>query len=349
MSHGSTIGPTQLADLLAALEMVGAESLALAASVGLSIPDPADPHARVPSSFVIRLFDAAEKSLSDPLIGLHAGACTLVRGPLFFLLLSTSRVSEGLRLISRFASVTVSTLELRVSARGRNIALTIDPGDAEISHSHHTVDYLVGASLSLFRRAIPGFRLLSVDLIHPEIGPAGETARVLGCPVHFGRPRTVLRFPDETLDEVPAAASPLIAKQIEKLAESLLPESEPTSLPDRVAGVVRQLLSSGQTPDPGRVADEMHLSVRTLQRHLLRESLSFRDIRDGVRLEIAQALLAKRALPVKTVAENVGFADTAAFSKAFTRWTGHTPTSYRLQQLFQAGQSASVEPAGKRR
>jgi AraC-like DNA-binding protein len=333
MPHGSTVGSTQVADLFAALEALGADPAALAASIGLSIPAPTDPHSRVPASSMVALLDAAERALDDPLIGLHAGACNLARGPLFFLLLATSRVSEGLRLISRFASVPLSTMEIQVSTRGGNIDLAIDPGDPAINRSHHIVDYVVGAILGFFRRAVPGYRLLGADLTHAEVGRPGETERILACPVHFGRPRNVLRFPAETLDAVPAAASPLIARQIEKFAESLLAERQSEHFGDRVAGVVRRLLSSGAIPGRSTVASQMHVSVRTLQRQLERESLTFKDIRDRVRLELAQLLLSNRALSVKTVAESVGFAETAAFSKAFTRWAGLTPTSYRLQKL----------------
>jgi AraC-like DNA-binding protein len=48
-------------------------------------------------------------------------------------------------------------------------------------------------------------------------------------------------------------------------------------------------------------------------------------------------------LNVKTVASSVGFADTAAFSKAFTRWTGVTPTEYRSEKLCDGGRPSAVQ------
>ena len=71
------------------------------------------------------------------------------------------------------------------------------------------------------------------------------------------------------------------------------------------------------------------MSERTLQRQLDQELINFRALRDGVRSDLARALLANRALKVETVALTVGFAEAASFSKAFTRWSGHSPTRYR--------------------
>lgn len=346
MSLDSTVGSAQVVDLLAALEALGADASALAASVELPAPAPTDPHSRVPSSFFVALLDAGDKALADPLIGLRAGVSNLVRGPLFFLLLSTPRVSEGLRLISRFASVSLSTLKIEVATRGESIDLAIDPGDPVLNRSHHAVDYAVGAVLSFFRRAVAGFRLLGVELTHAEVGQQGETERILGCPVRFRRPRNLLRFPNETLDAVPAAASPLIARQIEEFAESLLAEREAEDFADRVADVVRRLLSSGAVPHRSAVASRMHVSVRTLQRQLGRDSLKLRDIRNRERMELAQLLLSNPALSVKTIAESVGFADTAAFSKAFTRWAGLTPTSYRLERGARSGHEMPMRLSG---
>jgi len=344
MPNLSTLGCTQIADLFAALECIGARPYSLAEDIGLPVPDPGDPFARVPSSSVVALLDAAARAQRDPLIGLHAGAHTIARGPLFFLLLSASRVSDGLRLIRRFAKLPVSELSMGVVAREGSVDLILDSGDPVIDASHHALDYMIGTTLSLLRRAIPGFRLLRVELAHPEIGPAGETERILGCPVRFARPHNVLRFPDETLDTVPAAASPLIAREMERFAESLLTSSRTEHFGERVTEVIHLLLACGEVPDEVAVAGRMHVSIRTMQRNLERDSLKFKDVRDRARLEVAQSLLSNPAVRIGAVADRVGFSDTSAFSKAFRRWAGVSPSSYRREL-----QGIGEPPAAKRR
>lgn len=209
------------------------------------------------------------------------------------------------------------------------------------------VDYIVGANLSNLRltgertaparrdpgRTIPGFRLLEVDLTHAEVGAPGETARTFGCPIRFGRPRNALRFPESTLDAVPAAPNPVIAELIRKFTSALLDQVTSDLAGDRVADAIRWLLVAGLPADRAAVARRLHVSERTLQRQLERESTTFKLLRDGVRLELAEALLSNRVLKVETVAQELGFEEAASFSKAFARWSGHTPTGYR-QQLY---------------
>jgi AraC-like DNA-binding protein len=50
--------------------------------------------------------------------------------------------------------------------------------------------------------------------------------------------------------------------------------------------------------------------------------------------------LLHEGLPLKQVAERIGFADTHAFGRAFRRWTGVPPTEMRARAL-QAGRTAT--------
>ncbi len=327
--RGSTIGSIQVADLLEALRALGADPAALCVSVGLTESTLQNPTARVPSSRVLALFERAARQLRDPLVGLHAGARTQTRGPLFYLLLSSPRLSEGLQLLTRFARVALDTQVLTATVDGGVVNLTVDPGDPAIEQNHHAVDYLVGANLSGLRRAVPSFQLLGVDLAHAEAGTPGETERVFGCPVRFGRRHSAMRFPDSTLQSVPVAANSAIAEQIEKFTAAAFARMTSDSAQARVAEATRALLGRGLRVDRSAVAKQLGVGERTLQRQLEQESVTFSVVRDGVRAEISRALLSNHGLKVEAVAHSVGFAEVAAFSRAFTRWVGHSPTRYR--------------------
>ena len=72
-----------------------------------------------------------------------------------------------------------------------------------------------------------------------------------------------------------------------------------------------------------------HMSARTLQRRLEEEQTRFTEVLDRARLDLARRLLADPALPLADVAFRLGFADLAAFSRAFKRWTGKPPGQWR--------------------
>jgi AraC-like DNA-binding protein len=94
---------------------------------------------------------------------------------------------------------------------------------------------------------------------------------------------------------------------------------------------VRRLLAEhpGEAHDAERVARHLHLSVRSLHRHLREEGASLQRLKDEGRRERAESLLVRTDQPVKQVARAVGFADEKAFARAFKGWTGDTPRGFR--------------------
>ena len=71
---------------------------------------------------------------------------------------------------------------------------------------------------------------------------------------------------------------------------------------------------------------------RTLRRRLEEEDTSFRAITNDVRATLATGLLAQVGLTVEQVARRLGYAETAAFNHAFSRWFGVAPNEYRRSQ-----------------
>jgi AraC-like DNA-binding protein len=71
------------------------------------------------------------------------------------------------------------------------------------------------------------------------------------------------------------------------------------------------------------------MSERSLRRHLATDGTSYREV---VRLALeasAGRMLRDPAHSIKETAVALGFADAAAFHRAFKRWTGMTPGEFR--------------------
>lgn len=95
-----------------------------------------------------------------------------------------------------------------------------------------------------------------------------------------------------------------------------------------VEAVVEPLLAAGDA-NIDRVASEMGLSRQTLYRRLKAEGATFERLLDELRHKLALKLLRDQHLPVKQAAWRLGFSDPAAFSRAFKRWTGASPSMAR--------------------
>lgn len=100
-------------------------------------------------------------------------------------------------------------------------------------------------------------------------------------------------------------------------------------------------------PKLARVAATLFLSERTLKRRLQAEEASFQNLVDQVRLERAGDLLENTAMNLSQIADALGYADAANFTRAFKRWTGRSPSHYRHQENSSA--AASVEGRSSRK
>jgi AraC-like DNA-binding protein len=91
---------------------------------------------------------------------------------------------------------------------------------------------------------------------------------------------------------------------------------------------VRSLLSLNDytdMPNFEQVSESLNLTPRTLRRKLKEEGTSFSTIKSSLRREYAIKLLTIEGLRIANVSERLGFSETAAFCRAFKRWTGNTP------------------------
>jgi AraC-like DNA-binding protein len=71
------------------------------------------------------------------------------------------------------------------------------------------------------------------------------------------------------------------------------------------------------------------MSASTLQRRLATEGTTFKALKDQLRREIAIQRLHADRVSLKSLAAELGFADSFAFQRAFKSWTGCPPGAYR--------------------
>ena len=87
-------------------------------------------------------------------------------------------------------------------------------------------------------------------------------------------------------------------------------------------------MSEGR-PTLSRIAADLALPERTLQRRLAAEGTSLHQEIEEVRKRMAMATLRDERMSVEEVAFLLGYAETSTFFRSFRRWTGTTPHQYR--------------------
>jgi AraC-like DNA-binding protein len=271
----------------------------------------------------------AEHRLGDPLVGLHAGERARPRGVLAYLVLSCPRLEWALRRCVRFCHIAEDAVQFALQRRRRMAYVIVDHDLARTGRSRHVVDYGMGCMLRALRPAVGPQAGTVVYLRRPARGDAAEFERSFGCPVGFDRTVNALVFPARLLSRPSRFATPHAAERIEDLAIALETRVTRATEQAKVADVVRTMTISGVRVDRTRVARRLGMSPRTLQRALAREGVTFKEVRDDILWDGVHGLLANPECSVQAVAMQACFADSAAFSKAFRRRMGCSPSGYR--------------------
>jgi AraC-like DNA-binding protein len=98
---------------------------------------------------------------------------------------------------------------------------------------------------------------------------------------------------------------------------------------DRVRSALLEMLPAGMSSIDA-VAQRLAMSKRSLQRHLGDEGVSFQDVLNNVRQELAQHYLTNSTVSPGEISWLLGFQESNSFIRAFRSWTGKTPGAYRM-------------------
>lgn len=169
---------------------------------------------------------------------------------------------------------------------------------------------------------------IEVSFNEPE--PAyGARIRERISQVRFGMPAVQLRFPEKFLD---APLSMSSAVGLRAALEQLNTEEKALGLQGTLLLQVQQRLrTSACYPTLDDMADLLGISARTLRRRMEAEGMRYSTLLAAARRKDAIRLLDDAALSVADVALKLGYFDTANFTRAFKKFTGMTPTEYRIR------------------
>ena len=103
-----------------------------------------------------------------------------------------------------------------------------------------------------------------------------------------------------------------VADQVRRMVELAIRGSGPTDIP---------------TGD--EVANRLAISPQTLRRRLAEDGTSLRQVRDDVLRDAAITSLVDGDELIGDLAMRLGFSEPSAFTRAFRRWTGNPPSTYR--------------------
>jgi AraC-like DNA-binding protein len=331
-----TVGAGLARGLVAIAVKKGADAGELVRRAGVSLDFIEDQDNRVPMPNYVALMRIAREMTGDPALALHYGE-EVDLGDLSItgLIMNASEtMGEAFIQMNRFGRLAIE-VEGVGAGEGRFVIVNDERGSWIVDTRANPNDFPELTEVTFARmcchprRFLPRSHFLEMHVTHPEPPYRAEYDRIFQCPIVFNAEWNAWRRdPDLSSFRVQLHPKYVFGVLSEK-AEALLRELENArTARGRVESLLMPILHTGEI-GMDTIATRMAVSRQTLFRRLKAEGVTFETILDELRHRLAIHYLGGRKASVNETAYLVGFSDPAAFSRAFKRWTGKSPSEVR--------------------
>jgi AraC-like DNA-binding protein len=169
------------------------------------------------------------------------------------------------------------------------------------------------------------------EVLLPRAAPADSEPyrRHFRAPIRFNQEIATIVFPARDLDLPVAGADPMLRGLLEERIRQMKGGSG-SQFTDDIRRLLRTRLT-GNRCSANDIAHLMAMHRRTLSRRLKGGGVGYRSIANEVRFEIARQLLEDTEVPLGQIAAALGYSEASAFTRAFRRWSGQTPSDWRAE------------------
>lgn len=280
----------------------------------------------------LRLLANARAIDPAPDLGIRLGAPMNLgsHGFLGYAFQSSRTLGEAFDLVVRFVRTRTSLLDTRIERQGNRAALVLeeryDLGDYFTLVADAIITSILGIGRHLFGAMLA--HQIEICLPYSEQSQHSAWREHTGITLSFNSAVLQVRYPAQWLDMPLNTADPqLAALAAARCEEELLLAGESRDIVTRVREIARRYLAEENSLE--RVADELHLTTRTLRRRLQQAGTSYQGLIDQLRQRLAADYLLHSQRTVEEIAELLGYNDPSNFGRAFRRWTGESPRDYR--------------------
>lgn len=291
-----------------------------------------DPQSELSMRVFEQLITAILDKLGQDAIGLEVGwrLPPTAFGNVGYALLCCATVGEAIQICQRFWHLIARGIHLSVETRDDTCIIDISAQEP-VPDTFHRI--MLECALTSMHR---GFQLLighqqyaeEIWFALPEPSYSNIVRERLGT-VKFDMPASQMRIPAALLETPLGMSNPTgLAFAIEQCErEEVISGITGNNVTLRVEEKME--LGLNGYPDLEQIAQKLHMTTRTLRRKLQLENSGYKTLLERARRRDAIQLLENQELEIQKVAELLGYADPANFTRAFRQWTGQSPSQYR--------------------
>ena len=315
-------------------------------SPGINVSVVNDLRARLPHSDTFHVSDGADIPLSEYVhwmeavvtqagqagLAWHLGQCCdySSRGVLGEVVMHAGSLGAGLHWLCKFYPLIQDATSLKLEVHNEVATLSYRIMDPNIWPRHQDALYSLGVFAGLIRVAEPEswskVRIL-LEASQRDLQP--DLRKILHAPVSYDAMTNAIAFPASALEKPLKRNNELINQQIQYLSQLMARKHRAMPVTERARYIILADLSDADVCQE-HVARELGLSSRTLRRKLSTEGVSYQELLDECRMQVAaREFSTARNVSLSQVALKLGYSEHSTFTRAFHRWSGVAPRTYR--------------------
>jgi AraC-like DNA-binding protein len=333
MNHPATALTSWAKAIRKALQAAGVDSARLFAEAGLDLTALDDPNARYSVDATTRLWRLAVTATGDEAFGLtvarHVNQTTF--HALGYSLIASTTLRDAFERMLRYFRLVTDAANLAFGRDGGYYRFAIDTPTPGVQPAPEAIDafalLVVRLCRGLHRRE---FSPVEVSLRRTRPYNLGAFERAFRAPLNFGAGQNALWFASDVFEQKLDGANPELARHNDEIVVRYLAQMQKKNLRARVHASLIEQLPLGE-PSEEKVAEALCMSQRNLQRKLAQEGTSYSELLNHTRRDLALSYIRDPGYSIGEITYLLGFSDASSFSRAFKRWTGLSPSAYRVE------------------
>ena len=312
------------------LERFGVPSEPILKAAKLTLRDLEDPELTAPFAELDQLISTCVRETKCTHLGLLLGRYVNLQsfGIMGRLARNAPTVGQALQDLGDYFQLADSGGSPVIAVNGGKVTFSYGIHVSGVRNTDQIYDMSMRAGLNLMRQLCgTGWRPELVLLPRKRPSDLQPYREAFGAPLHFNATQAALVFPEWWLSRAVVDADPLLHSVLEDRASVAMDQQDPLLLGD-VRRTIRILLMSHEC-SRGDVARKLGIHERTLGRRLQATGMTFQQLLDEARSQLASQLLHDTRAPIARISASLGYQNPTVFARAFRRWTGSTPRQFR--------------------
>jgi len=298
------------------------------------------PQKRLPAAKLNTVFIEAAKKLGDPLIALRVGDGFRIGN-----FEETGKVYSFCKDLNEVLAFNAAYQPIAIDIGRISTVQDTDPVSGDTRHFVECDLYITDIKkiehvfLLMFGSYGTAFRWLTwasardlkgVYTQLPQPLDASLFEQTFRCPVYFDQPYNRIEFDEDSMMDQLSTYDPVRkAQYVAKLDALISSDNKRSSFLASLRQTILQGITSGHFSLP-LIADKLNMSERKFRNELKKLDVKYRDYLEEVRKDLFIEKY-ESGMNFTDIAQELGYNDQSAFSKAFKRWYGMSPRAFKAQ------------------